>query len=91
VLKPLCETAGVPVTSSFHTTRHTYASVLLMAGEDLEWVSRQLGHKDVSTTERTYRHVLDDNRRDTERAARVSKAWAVEAKPHAVGGREDRE
>lgn len=90
VLKPLCERAGVPTTSSFHTTRHTYASVLLMAGEDLEWVSRQLGHKDISTTETVYRHVLDDSRRDTERVARIAKAWTVaQAKPRAVAGRED--
>jgi integrase len=34
--------------------RHTYATWMLMAREDPLWVSRQMGHKDVSVTLRIY-------------------------------------
>jgi integrase len=74
-----CRAAGVPVTSHFHTTRHTFATVLLAAGEDLYWVSEQLGHKNIRTTEQVYRHWIRDARRDAERAARVAAAWAPRA------------
>lgn len=44
---------------SFHTLRHTYATMMLEAGADLELVSKQLGHSSLSTTARVYSHVLD--------------------------------
>lgn len=44
---------------SFHTIRHTYATMLLEAGADLELVSKQLGHSSLSITARVYSHVLD--------------------------------
>jgi integrase len=34
--------------------RHTYASMLCMAGEPPQWISTQLGHKDPAFTLRTY-------------------------------------
>lgn len=34
--------------------RHTYASMMLTAGENIAWVSRQMGHKDIQTTLRKY-------------------------------------
>jgi len=34
--------------------RHTYASMMLMAGEAPQWVATQLGHKDWAFTMRTY-------------------------------------
>lgn len=35
-------------------TRHTYASLLLSAGEPVMWVAQQLGHHDWTVTARTY-------------------------------------
>jgi integrase len=85
VLGDLCRAADVPLTTGLHTTRHTFATVLLAAGEDLDWVSRQLGHAEVATTERKYRHYIPDDRRDKERGARIDAAWRVErSKPTLV-------
>lgn len=44
---------------SFHSMRHTHATMLLEAGEDLELVSKRLGHGNMATTSRVYSHVLD--------------------------------
>ena len=50
----------------FHSLRHTHATMLLEAGEDLELVSKRLGHANISTTARVYSHVLA-NRKSAER------------------------
>ena len=44
---------------SFHSLRHTHATMLLEAGEELEMVSKRLGHVNINTTSRIYSHVLD--------------------------------
>jgi integrase len=75
VLPKICRLAGVPVTKRFHVTRHTFATVLLMSGEDPDYVSTQLGHKNTSTTEKTYKHWLPDGRRAIGRSARIQAAW----------------
>ncbi|MDQ1263074.1 MAG: integrase [Campylobacterota bacterium] len=33
-----------------YNLRHTFASQLIAAGEDMTWVSKTLGHKDTQTT-----------------------------------------
>ena len=43
-----------------HQMRHTFASQLLQDGAPITYVSRQLGHKDASTTLRVYAHWLPD-------------------------------
>jgi integrase len=40
-----------------HALRHTAAAAWLAAGNSLMYVQRQLGHADISTTERYYRHL----------------------------------
>lgn len=41
--------------------RHTYASMMLMAGEPAQWVATQMGHRDWTFTARTYaRWIADD-------------------------------
>lgn len=37
-----------------YQTRHTYASMMVSAGEPLAWVSRQMGHSDVIITAKVY-------------------------------------
>ncbi len=43
-----------------HQMRHTFASLLLQAGEPITYVSRQLGHRDSAITLRVYAHWLPD-------------------------------
>ena len=41
----------------FHTLRHTYSSMLFESGENPKVIQQLLGHKDVTTTIRTYNSV----------------------------------
>ena len=50
---------------SFHSLRHTHATMLLENGEDLELVSKRLGHSSVELTARTYSHVLEKRKAQT--------------------------
>lgn len=45
---------------SFHSFRHAHATMLLEAGEDLEIVSKRLGHSNINTTAKIYSHVLEN-------------------------------
>ncbi|SFH68934.1 site-specific integrase [Pisciglobus halotolerans] len=45
---------------SIHGLRHTHASVLLAAGVSIHSISARLGHANVTVTQETYAHVLDD-------------------------------
>jgi integrase len=56
VYAPLVKRARLPLIR-FHDLRHTAATNLLAAGVTVEVVSRMLGHADVATTLRFYRHV----------------------------------
>lgn len=45
-----------------YQTRHTYASMMLTAGENLAWISYQLGHSSVLMTTKVYaRYIKDSN------------------------------
>ena len=71
----LSATAGVGGT--FHTLRHTFASLLLADGESVRTVADLMGHAKTSTTWDTYGHVAAETRRSaTDRLARLmSKEW----------------
>jgi integrase len=56
VYAPIVTRARLPLIR-FHDLRHTAATNLLAAGVPVEVVSRMLGHADVATTLRYYRHV----------------------------------
>lgn len=47
---------------TFHALRHSHGSVLLSKGVDLKYVSKRLGHKNISTTIDIYIHLLDAQR-----------------------------
>ena len=53
-----------------HDLRHSFGSWLLDEGEDLIYVSKQMGHADPSITARVYSHVIRKKR--PEAAARMS-------------------
>jgi integrase len=67
VLKPAAKRAGLTVDRdgeevawvSFHTFRHTCASLLFEEGRNVKQVAEWLGHSDPSFTLRTYVHLLD--------------------------------
>ena len=51
---------------SFHTFRHTCASLLFEAGKDVKQVQEWLGHADPAITLRTYVHLMDDGLGDAD-------------------------
>ena len=51
---------------SFHTFRHTCASLLFEAGKDVKQVQEWLGHADPGFTLRTYVHLMDDGLGDAD-------------------------
>jgi integrase len=50
--------AGISKKITFHSARHTHATLLLSHGVDIYTVSKLLGHKHVVSTER-YAHLID--------------------------------
>ncbi|OQY18130.1 MAG: hypothetical protein B6I36_07665 [Desulfobacteraceae bacterium 4572_35.1] len=51
--RPLLKKAGVSYRNPYQT-RHTYASMMLSAGEPLAWVANQMGHSDTHMTTKAY-------------------------------------
>ena len=47
-----------------YQTRHTYASMMVSAGEPLAWVSKQMGHSDVLITARTYAQWIPQSQKE---------------------------
>ncbi len=52
----LLEGAGLP-SKRFHDLRHTFATLLLIQGEDLRVVMEVMGHSQITLTANTYQHV----------------------------------
>ena len=44
-----------------YQTRHTFASLAITSGENIGWVSKQMGHKDAGFTYRTYASFIDED------------------------------
>lgn len=58
-LERLCKRAEINVIS-IHGLRHTHASLLLYAGVSIASVARRLGHSNMTTTQQTYLHVIQE-------------------------------
>jgi len=58
-LKRRCEKANVPIIS-IHGLRHTHASLLLFSGVSIASVARRLGHASMTTTQKTYLHIIHE-------------------------------
>lgn len=59
VLTRRCKAAGIPEIS-IHGLRHTHASLLLFAGVSIASVARRLGHASMTTTQKTYLHIIQE-------------------------------
>lgn len=59
VLNPARKAVGMPWVS-FHSFRHTCASLLFADGKNIKQVQMWLGHADPAFTLRTYVHLIDD-------------------------------
>lgn len=59
ILTRHCKKAKVPVIS-IHGLRHTHASLLLFAGVSIASVARRLGHASMTTTQKTYLHIIHE-------------------------------
>lgn len=58
-LKRTCEKAGIPIIT-IHGLRHTHASLLLFAGVSIASVAQRLGHSNMTTTQKTYLHIIHE-------------------------------
>ncbi len=65
-----CRTANITPAASFHTLRHTYASLMVMDGVPLMVVARNLGHADTRMVEKHYGHLATSYIRQAIRAAK---------------------
>ncbi|MBD5510531.1 MAG: site-specific integrase [Lachnospiraceae bacterium] len=59
ILARRCEELKIPVIS-VHGLRHTHASLLLFAGVSIASVARRLGHASMTTTQKTYLHIIQE-------------------------------
>ncbi|MGW0312086.1 tyrosine-type recombinase/integrase [Streptomyces flavidovirens] len=68
----------MPRENGFHVTRHTFASVVLAAGETITQLAAWLGHSDPAFTLRTYVHFMP---KSGKRALAALGAWMAPAAP----------
>ena len=59
VLTRHCRQCNISVIS-IHGLRHTHASLLLFAGVSIASVARRLGHASMTTTQKTYLHIIQE-------------------------------
>lgn len=59
VLTRHCKKCGISEIS-IHGLRHTHASLLLFAGVSIASVARRLGHASMTTTQKTYLHIIQE-------------------------------
>jgi integrase len=57
--KPVLKKLNLPY-RKMYLMRHTFISLMISRGEDILWVSKIVGHKDVSITFKEYARYIDD-------------------------------
>ena len=62
ILPKWAEQAGIKKHITFHTARHTHATMLLTLGVDLYTVSKLLGHTNIQTTQ-IYAKLVDESKK----------------------------
>ena len=67
IVKNYVKLSGMPIDTSPHTLRHSYATDLLEQGVDLRTIQEFLGHRDIGTTQ-VYTHVTNKHLKDVHRA-----------------------
>lgn len=63
LIKPWAKAAGISKRFTFHTARHTFATMLLTLGADLYTVSKLLGHTSVKITQ-VYAKIINKKKDD---------------------------
>ncbi|QEZ89057.1 putative site-specific tyrosine recombinase, phage integrase family (INT_ICEBs1_C_like domain) [Aliarcobacter cibarius] len=58
--KKILKQSGVKV-RPLYNLRHTFASQMISKGADITWVSKMLGHKDVSITLKIYTKFIQED------------------------------
>ncbi len=58
--KKILQKSGVEV-RKLYNLRHTFASQMISKGADIVWVSKMLGHKDVSITLKIYTKFIQED------------------------------
>ena len=61
ILRQWTEGAGITKKVTFHTARHSYATMALSAGADIYTISKLLGHRNITTTT-IYAAIVDTQR-----------------------------
>lgn len=76
-------TWAMPREDGFHVTRHTFASIVLAAGETITQLAAWLGHSDPAFTLRTYVHFMP---KSGKRAMAALDSWMLPAAPAEMRG-----
>jgi len=60
VFVPLIQGLGLQQRIGLHSLRHTYVSLLIAQGENIKYISRQVGHSTIQMTLDVYGHLLQE-------------------------------
>ncbi|WP_432020695.1 tyrosine-type recombinase/integrase [Streptomyces sp. 1222.5] len=82
--RPARQKVGMPEVT-MHQLRHTYASLLIAAGESVKVVSERLGHTNAAMTLNVYSHLFPDSEDRTRRA--IDGAFTISDQAPADSGR----
>ena len=72
--KPALRKAGLQQVS-FHSLRHTNASLRIRAGQDFKYMSTQMGHSSINITLDTYGHLFNDQDFNRQQVDLLQKAF----------------
>lgn len=83
ILGPALEKANVK-RIGFHGLRHSYATAMICAGENIKFIQKQLGHSIITETLDTYGHLLPDLEEDA--PERIGKVFGTTVEPRSKTG-----